>query len=314
MRPTIQHNGSSSNGTGNGQRQNSSSAPLNLRPKLNFNNRSTMSDREEMDSTAIAANSNKMNNDLIKKPAPEIPPNHPLAKNLNNLSALIKTKDSHHHHHHHHSSSNKTNSANRTATGMSRDELLSKFNEFYQTINDDLETIYENIRSLKMSKAQINQFVEYLIDQSLHEQNKQIESIVRLVCHLHKVNFIASSNIIQVISNILSKIHDYEKELSLFKSNLAMIIARLIHQEQEGLKRRKSQKEMFVQLFVSEKMSSNSKKSNGSSSTTILSLNDICDLMKDGQHHPLFLLLLQELQQMYKNDRKSMFVLNLFER
>ena len=40
--------------------------------------------------------------------------------------------------------------------------------------------------------------------------------------------------------------------------------------------------------------------------SVFLSLNDVCDLLKDGQHHPLFLLLLQQLQQLFNNDENYM--------
>ena len=37
-----------------------------------------------------------------------------------------------------------------------------------------------------------------------------------------------------------------------------------------------------------------------------MSLSDICELLKDGQHHPLFLLILQQLQQLCNNDEVYM--------
>ena len=40
----------------------------------------------------------------------------------------------------------------------------------------------------------------------------------------------------------------------------------------------------------------------------LLSLNDVCDLLKDGKHHPLFLLLLQQLQQLCHDDEHYMYV------
>jgi hypothetical protein len=51
---------------------------------------------------------------------------------------------------------------------------------------------------------------------------------------------------------------------------------------------------------------SNISKKSTSSSLVLLSLNDVCDLLKDGQHHPLFLLLLQQLQQLFNNDETYM--------
>jgi hypothetical protein len=50
----------------------------------------------------------------------------------------------------------------------------------------------------------------------------------------------------------------------------------------------------------------NISKKSAPSSSVLLSLNDVCDLLKDGQHHPLFLLLLQHLQQLFNNDENYM--------
>jgi hypothetical protein len=180
-----------------------------------------MTDREEVESPIIP----KPSNDLNKKPTSEILANHPLTKNMNNLSSLIKPKDSHHHHHHH-SSTNKNPS--QTASTMTRDELFSKYNSFFQMSSDDFELILNQLRSLKLSKNQILEFIQYLFDQSLHEHNKNILFLVRLLIYLHKNTFITNNQCINVLTNILSKIYDYEKELSLFKSELATIIANII--------------------------------------------------------------------------------------
>ena len=123
---------------------------------------------------------------------------------------------------------------------MSRDELLGKYQTFYQMSNDEIDSLCEQIRQLKLSKNQINEFLEYLIDQSLHDHNKQLTSVVRLFYHLYKQNYITKSHVIEVFSNILSKIHHYEKEFALFKSELAAIVAHLlwfglVHPDNEGL-------------------------------------------------------------------------------
>lgn len=64
----------------------------------------------------------------------------------------------------------------------------------------------------------------------------------------------------------------------------------------------------FISIILSYLDQSN--KNNGNSSkknmTPLLSLNDVCELLKDGQHHPLFLLLLQQLQQLFNNDENYM--------
>jgi hypothetical protein len=195
---------------------------FNLRPKQSFNHRTPMTDREEMDSPIVP----KSTNDSTKKAPSEILANHPLTKNMNNLSSLIKSKDSHHHHHHHHTIANKT--PPHSASTITRDELFSKYNSFLQMSLEDLEIILNQLRSLKLSKNQIIEFIQYLFDQSLHEHNKNILFIVRLLIYLHKNSFITNNQCIHVLTNILSKIHDYEKELSLFKSELATIIANII--------------------------------------------------------------------------------------
>jgi hypothetical protein len=191
-----------------------------------------MTDREEMDSPIIP----KTTNDSNKKSSSEILANHPLTKNMNNLSSLIKPKDSHHHHHHH-SSTNKT--PTQTSSTMTRDELFAKYNSFLQMSDEDLEIILNQLRALKLSKSQTTEFIQYLFDQSLHEHNKNILLIARLLIYLHKNTFITSNQCIHVLTNILSKIHDYEKELSLFKSELATIIANIIWacstNEQDGM-------------------------------------------------------------------------------
>ncbi|CAF4323833.1 unnamed protein product, partial [Rotaria sp. Silwood2] len=266
----------------------SSSSSFSLRPKQPLNHRIPMTDREEMDSPIIP----KSTNDLNKKPTSEILANHPLTKNMNNLSSLIKSKDSHHHHHHSPMNKNST----QTAGTMTRDELFLKYNFFLQMSLNDFEIILNELRSLKLSKNQTIEFIQYLFDQSLHEHNKNILFIARLLIYLYKNTFITNNQCINVLANILSKIHDYEKELSLFKSELATIIANII----------------WICLINDQDDSScksngnNISKKNISSSSVLLSLNDVCDLLKDGQHHPLFLLLLQQLQQLFNNDENYM--------
>ena len=206
----------------NGSTNRPSSSSLNLRPKQSFNHRIPMTDREEMNSPIIP----KPANDSTKKSTSEIPANHPLTKNMNNLSSLIKLKDSHHHHHHHQSSTNKNST--QTASTMTRDELFSKYNSFLQMSLENFETILEQLRSLKLSKNQTIEFIQYLFDQSLFEHNENVLFISRLLIYLNKLTFITSHQCIHVLTNILSKIHDYEKELSLFKSELATIIAHII--------------------------------------------------------------------------------------
>ena len=167
----------------------------------------------------------KTTNDLNKKPTSEILANHPLTKNMNNLSSLIKSKDSHHHHHHH-PTANKNPS--QTAATMTREELLAKYNSFFQMSSDDFELILNQLRELKLSKNQIIEFLQYLFDQSLHEHNKNISFLVRLMSYLHKNSFLTNQQCLHVLNNILSKIHDYEKEFALFKSELATILANII--------------------------------------------------------------------------------------
>jgi translation initiation factor 4G len=229
----------------------SKSSSFNLRPKQSFNPRIPMTDREEMESPIIP----KTTNDLTKKPTSEILANHPLTKNMNNLSSLIKSKDTHHHHHHH-SSTNKNLS--QIASSMTRDELFSKYNSFIQMSFDDFENILNQLRSLKLSKNQIIEFIQYLFDQSLYEHNKNILFLVRLIIYLHKNTFITNNQCLHVLTNILSKIHDYEKELSLFKSELATLIANIIWMcltnEQDGklFKPKKSKLFQFYFRFINE--------------------------------------------------------------
>ncbi|CAF3772185.1 unnamed protein product, partial [Rotaria sp. Silwood1] len=194
----------------------SSSSSFSLRPKQPINNRIPMTDREEMDSPIIS----KTTNDSNKKPTSEILANHPLTKNMNNLSSLIKSKDSHHHHHHN-ISINKN--LTQTASTMTRDELFLKYNTFFQMSLNDFDIILNELRTLKLSKNQIIEFIQYLFDQSLHEHNKNILFITRLLIYLYKNTFITNNQCLNVLINILSKTHDYEKELSLFKSELATI-------------------------------------------------------------------------------------------
>jgi hypothetical protein len=241
-----------------------------------------MTDREEMDSPPIIP---KTSNDLNKKQTSEILANHPLTKNMNNLSSLIKSKDSHHHHHHHNSSANKNLS--QTASNMTHEELFEKYNSFFQLSFEDFEIILNQLRSLKLSKNQTIEFIQYLFDQSLHEHNKNILFIIKLLIYLHKNTFITNIQCINVLTNILSNIHDYEKQLSLFKSELSAIIANII----------------WACLTNEQDNTTNISKKNTS---VLLSLNDVCDLLKDGQHHPLFLLLLQQLQQLFNNDENYM--------
>lgn len=233
-----------------------------------------------MDSTILPKSS------IITKSTSDIPANHPLTKNMNNLSSLIKSKDSHHHHHHH-SSTNKN--LTQTASSMTREDLHMKYQTFLQL---SFEIILQQLRDLKLSKSQTSDFLQYLFDQSLHEQNKNIEHHVRLAIYLQKNSFITNHQCLQVLTNILSKIQDYEKQIALFKSELATLIANIIWacltNEQE--------------IDQSTKSNGNSKKS----PVLLLSFNDVCELLKDGQHHPLFLLLLQQLQQLFNNDEQYM--------
>ena len=239
-----------------------------------------MSDREEMDSTIILP---KSSSESTKKcSTSDIPLNHPLTKNMNNLSSLIKPKESHHHHHH---QKTNLNGANRTASNMTREELFSKYQSFLHMTLDDFDSILDQLRLLKLSKNQLNEFIEYLFDRSLHEHNKSIVYLVRLLHYLQKNNLISNNQCLQVLSNMLNKIHDYEKEFALFKSELATIMAHLIG------------------LGLNSELDDRTKKNQ---SSNLLSLNDICELLKDGQHHPLFLLLLQQLQELLKNDEQSM--------
>ncbi|CAF0982846.1 unnamed protein product [Rotaria sordida] len=284
------------NGSTSRPNSSSSSSSFSLRPKQPLNQRTPMTDREEMDSLIIS----KSINDSNKKSSSEIRTNHPLTKNMNNLSTLInKSKDSHHHHHHH-TSINKTSI--QTTSTITRDELFSKYNSFLHMSFNDFEYILNELRLLKLSKNQIIEFIQYLFDQSLHEHNKNILFISRLLIYLYKNTFITNNQCINVLTNILSKIHDYEKELSLFKSELSTIIANIIWasliNDQDDLS--------------CKNIGNNILKKNISSSSVLLSLNDICDLLKDGQHHPLFLLLLQQLQQLFNNDEN--YMCNLLER
>lgn len=212
------------NGLSNGSSTNrSNTSLLNLRPKQTFNSRTPMTDREEMESPVIP----KTSNDLNKKSTSEILANHPLTKNMNNLSSLIKSKDSHHHHHQHPTPVPNKN-LNQTASTMTHEELLLKYNSFFQMSFEDLETILDQLRSLKLSKNQIIEFIQHLFDQSLHEHNKNILFLSKLLSYLHKNSFINNNQCIHVLTNILAKIHDYEKQFSLFKSELSTIIANII--------------------------------------------------------------------------------------
>ncbi|CAF0890957.1 unnamed protein product [Adineta steineri] len=300
-------NGLTANGGSTNRSNTSSSSSFSLRPKQSFNHRTPMTDREEMESPIVS----KSTNDINKKSTSEILANHPLTKNMNNLSTLInKSKDSHHHHHHPNKTSNQTTPATTTttttttttATAITRDELFSKYNTFLQMSLDDFELIHNQLRTLKLSKSQIVEFIQYLFDQSLHEHNKNILFIVRLLIYLHKNSFLTNQQCINVLTNILSKIHDYEKEFALFKSELATIIANIIWacltNEQDDSSNKNN--------------GNNHTKKSTSSSAILLSLNDVCDLLKDGQHHPLFLLILQQLQQLCNNDEN--YMCNLLER
>ncbi|CAF4430739.1 unnamed protein product [Rotaria socialis] len=296
--PTYSNGLSSTTSTnGSNNRPNSSSSSsFSLRPKKPSNLRAPMTDREEVESPIIP----KSFNDSNKKPTSEILTNHPLTKNMNNLSSLIKSKDSHHHHHHHHPTTNKTST--QTAATMTRDDLLLKYSSFLQMTVDDFELIHNELRALKLSKNQTIEFIQYLFDQSLHEHNKNILFIARLLIYLYKNTFITNNHCINVLMNILAKIHDYEKELALFKSELATIIANII----------------WAGLINDQDDSScknngtNASKKTILPSSVLLSFNDVCDLLKDGQHHPLFLLVLQQLQQLFHNDEN--YMCNLLER
>ena len=278
--------GTTSNGGNTKSSSSSSSASFSLRPKQTFNPRAPLTDREEMDSL-ILSKTPSTTTDSNKKPTSEIRANHPLTKNMNNLSSLIKTKDSHHHHHHHHTSTNKN--LIQTASSMTRDELFAKYQSFLQMSPDEFELILQQLRDLKLSKSQSIEFLQYLFDQSLREHNQNIRSLVRLSIYLHKNAFISNHQCLQILTNILSKIQDYEKDIALFKSELATLIANILWtcltNEQDPTK-----------------SNGNSKKT----SSVLLSFNDVCELLKDGQHHPLFLLLLQQLQQLFNNDENYM--------
>ena len=276
------HSPTLTNGS-NGTNSKSSSSSFNLRPKQVFNSRAPLTDREEMDSTILPKTTNTDSN---KKSNLDISANHPLTKNMNNLSSLIKSKDSHHHHHH----TNKN--LNQIASSMTREDLWMKYQSFLQMSSEDFEFILQQLRDLKLSKSQTLEFLQYLFDQSLHEQNKNIRHLVRLAIYLQKNSFITNHQCVQVLTNILLKIQDYEKDIALFKSELATLIANIIWacltNEQDG--------------DQSNKSNGNSKKT----TTLLLSFNDLCELLKDGQHHPLFLLLLQQLQQLFNNDEQYM--------
>ncbi|CAF1033586.1 unnamed protein product [Adineta ricciae] len=273
----------------NGSTSRSNTSAFNLRPKHSFNHRAPMTDREEMEASITP----KVTADSTKKPSSEILANHPLTKNMNNLSSLIKSKDSHHHHHHH-------KATNQTASSTTREDLLSKYNSFLQMTIDDFESILNDLRSLKLSKNQIIEFLQYVFDQSLQENNKNILFIARLLIYLHKNTFLTNQQCLQVLTNILSKIHDYEKEIPLFKSELATILANIIW------------------IPLNNEHDDSTSKNNGNTyskkntSGILMSLNDICELLKDGQHHPLFLLILQQLQQLCNND--EIYMCNLLER
>jgi len=273
----------------NGQHSSSRPNSFNLRPK---HRPAGMSDREEMDSTIIPKPLADITTTTTKK-TPDIPLNHPLTKNMNNLSSLIKPQQQQHHHHHHYNNNNnnKTNNGNRAASTMTREELFSKYHSFLQMTSDDFDQILDELRLLKLSKNQLNEFLQYIFDQSLHEHNKSIGYLVHLLQHLYKGNLINSNQSLQVLTNMLNKIHDYEKEFALFKSELATIMAHLIAL---GLTNDQEDKTKKNQL------------------SNLLTLNDLADVLKDGQHHPLFLLLLQQLQELLKNDEQCMC--NLLER
>jgi hypothetical protein len=74
--------------------------------------------------------------------------------------------------------------------------------------------------------------------------------------YLHKNTFITNQQCLHVLTNILSKIHDYEKEFSLFKSELATIIANIIGNcltnEQDGklnLEKTILDRKYFISVF-----------------------------------------------------------------
>lgn len=183
-----------------------------------------LSDREEMDSTIIPKPSTNDSTNTNTKKVAELPLNHPLAKNMNNLSSLIKPQQ----HHHHHKTTHPQKDGTRPASSLTREELFSKYHRFLQMTPEQFDDILDQIRLLKLSKSQWNEFVQYLFDQSLHEHNQSISYIVRLLQHLQRAQLIGSNFCLQVLTNILNKIHDYEKEYALFKSELATIMAHLI--------------------------------------------------------------------------------------
>lgn len=233
---------------GGNTKTSSSSSSFNLRPKQVFNPRAPLTDREEMDSPIVPKTTNT--SDSNKKSTSEILANHPLTKNMNNLSSLIKTKDSHHHHHHH-SSTNKNLTP--TASSITRDELFTKYQSFLQMSSDEFDVILQQLRDLKLSKSQSIEFLQYIFDQSLREQNQNIRQLVRLCIYLQKNSFINNHQCLQVLTNILSKIQDYEKDIALFKSELATLIANFIWScltnEQDGGKSNNTNQQMFLLIL-----------------------------------------------------------------
>lgn len=258
----------------------STSSSFSLRPKQTFNHRTPLTDREEMESPVLP----KTSNEIPKKSSNEIPANHPLAKNMNNLSSLIKPKDSHHHHH------SNTKHSNQTASSLTRDELLTKYNSFLQLSPDDFESILNQLRSLKLSKNQIIEFIQYLFEQSFQQTDSIRSFIVQLLIYLNKQTFLSNQQCLQVLTNILSNIHGYEKEFALFKSQLATTLAEILSISFNQIEHDSTRKP----------------------TENLFSFNDICNLLQDGQHHPLFLLLLQQLQQLTNNNQT--FLCNLLDK
>ncbi|CAF0747255.1 unnamed protein product [Didymodactylos carnosus] len=217
----------------------------------------------------------------------DIVDNHPLTKQQSNLSSLIKT-----------SipptvvTSQLQNVSGVSANSLSLDELHEKYDTFLTSVND-IEVLIQEIRCLKLSKRQTIEFGEYILIKSVYNHNRNIDSLCKLLQELYKNGLFINEQCILVISNILLKINDHEKDIPLFKSEFSFILAKLISSS------------------LDEKQLPPPKKQT-SSSNCLLSLTDLCKILKDGQYHPLFLLVLQQLQDIYNNNEVYMY--NLLEK
>ncbi|CAF0928386.1 unnamed protein product, partial [Didymodactylos carnosus] len=214
--------------------------------------------------------------------------NHPLTKQQSNLSSLIKTSIP---------STTITaqlqNVSTVSASSLSLEELHEKY-DTYLTSENNTETIVQQIRHLKLSKRQTIEFGEYLLIKSIYNHKKNIDSLCKLLQELYKNSLFTNDQCITVISNLLQKTNDHEKDIPLFKSEFSFILAKLISSSLD-------EKQLFPP-----------KKQTLSSSNCLLSLANLCKILKDGQYHPLFLLLLQQLQQLYNNNEVYMY--NLLEK